>query len=139
MDIIGKYQFEEARDMKPTLKKEAQIKSYSEEEIETMLEEMQSPVKFQKELAVKVKIALDHQIEKEMLEKGILSDHTRRWVESYNKILDRIQSAIHGDKSVNLHLHKVSHSDISTKIRESIVEASLGEKEGDSGKVRVVK
>ena len=43
-----------------------------------------------------------------MKTKGYLSDHTRRWVESYNKILDKIQAAIYGDKSVNLHLHKVS-------------------------------
>ena len=121
MDMVTKDKFEEAKDMKPILNDNAKIKSFSKEEMEQMLQEMQSPVKFQKELAVKIKIALDHQIELEMRTKGILSDHTRRWVESYNKILDRIQSAIYGDKSVNLHLHKVSHSDISTKIRESVV------------------
>jgi len=128
MEVITKEQFESAKDMKPILKKEAQIKELTEEEFNKLIGDMQSPVKFQKELAVKVKIALDHQIEIEMTKKGILSDHTRRWVESYNKILDRIQSAIYGDKSVNLHLHKVSHSDISSKIRESIVDVVPEEK-----------
>lgn len=124
MEIINKSKFEAAKDMKPTLKKNTKIEKYSPKQMKNMLEEMQSPVKFQKELAVKIKIALDHQIKLEMESKGILSDHTRRWVESYNKILDRIQSAIYGDKSVNLHLHKVSHSDISTKIRESAIKIS---------------
>lgn len=128
MEIMGQDKFEEAKSMKPTLKENAKLKQHTNEEMEKMLEEMQSPVKFQKELAVKIKIALDHQIRLEMESKGILSDHTRRWVESYNKILDRIQSAIYGDKSVNLHLHKVSHSDISTKIRESVIKIYPKEK-----------
>lgn len=128
MEIIGKSQFEKARDMKPTLKENAEVEQYNPEEIKRMLEEMNNPVKFQKELAVKIKIVLDHQIKLEMDSKGVLSDHTRRWVESYTKILDKIQSAIHGDKSVNLHLHKVSHSDISNKIRESVIELQPLEK-----------
>ncbi len=128
MDVITKERFESAKDMKPVLKKEAQLKELTEEEFNKLIEDMQNPVKFQKELAVKVKIALDHQIEIEMTKKGVLSDHTRRWVESYNKILDKIQSAIYGDKSVNLHLHKVSHSDISSKIRESVIEIIPTEK-----------
>lgn len=129
MEIINREKFEKAKEMKPTLKDEAKIKEYTPKEIEQMLEEMQSPVKFQKELAVKIKIALDHQIKLEMKTKGYLSDHTRRWVESYNKILDKIQAAIYGDKSVNLHLHKVSHSDISNKIRESVFDVSPEDKE----------
>ena len=130
MEIIGRDKFEEAKNMQPTLIDESKPRPKSREEVEKMLEEMQSPVKFQKELAVKIKVALDHQIKLEMNKKGVLSDHTRRWVESYNKILDRIQTAIHGDKSVNLHLHKVSHSDISNKIRESVVELDEVDKKG---------
>lgn len=128
MEVITREQFEAAKDMKPILKKEAQVEELTEEQFNILLDKMQHPVKFQKELAVKVKIALDHQIEIEMTKKGVLSDHTRRWVESYNKILDKIQSAIHGDKSVNLHLHKVSHSDISSKIRESVIDVIPTEK-----------
>lgn len=122
MEMITKEQFETAENMKPILKRESRVKELTKEEFNTLLDEMQSPVKFQKELAVKIKIVLDNQIKIETEAKGILSDHTRRWVESYNKILDRIQLAIHGDKSVNLHLHKVSHSDVSDKIREAIID-----------------
>jgi len=121
MEMIGKDKFERAKDMSPTLKEDAITEEVTPEKMEKMLVEMENPVKFQKELAVKIKIALDQQIKMELEKKGVLSDHTRRWVESYNKILDRIQSALYGDKSVNLHLHKVSHSDISNKIRESIM------------------
>lgn len=128
MQIMGQDEFDQAKDMKPILKEGAKPPKHSPEEIEEMLNQMESPVRFQKELAVKIKIALDHQMKLEIESKGILSDHTRRWVESYNKILDRIQSAIYGDKTINLHLHKVSHSDISTKIRESIFEIKAEEK-----------
>ncbi len=121
MELMNKEKFDKAKEIMPTLKDTSKIKLPTEEEFEKMLKEMENPIKFQKELAIKIKVALDHQINKEMLKNGILSDHTRRWVESYNKILDRIQSAIYGDKSVNLHLHKVSHSDISNKIRETII------------------
>jgi len=124
MEIIGKEEFEAAKNMAPTLRDDAKQKMFSPHDIDNLLREMQSPVKFQKELAVKIKMFLDHQIETEMSNKGILSDHTRRWVESYGKMLDKIQSAIYGDKSVNLHLHKVSHSDISTKIRDSLNEVN---------------
>ncbi len=128
MEILDKKKFDEAKNMKPVIHKDAIIKELTEEKFNELLQEMESPVKFQKEIAVKIKVALDHQIDKEMREKGVLSDHTRRWVESYNKILDRIQSAIYGDKSVNLHLHKVSHSDISTKIKESVINLSSKDK-----------
>jgi len=34
--------------------------------------------------------------------------------------LEKIQKALHGDKSVSLHLHKVTHSQIATKMREAM-------------------
>ena len=91
-----------------------------QEEFNKLLEEMQSPLLAQQKLAVQIKNFLDNRISEEMSDRGFLSEHTRRWVESYNNILEKIQKALHGDKSVNLHLHKVSHSDISNKIRESV-------------------
>ncbi len=72
----------------------------------------------QKELAIQVKNFLDHQIERELKEKGYLSDATRRWVSELKEILDKIQKAIYGEKSVNLHMHKLSHSQIAMKMRE---------------------
>jgi len=33
--------------------------------------------------------------------------------------LEKIQRALHGDKSVNLHLHKVTHGQVALKMREA--------------------
>ena len=90
----------------------------TESDFETMMAKMENPVEAQKELAIRIKLFLDDKMEKEIKDKG-LTDSTRRWIETYNSILDKIQKNIHGDKSVNFHTIKVSHSDIATKIRES--------------------
>ena len=120
MDEISQKEFDRAKALHPE-KVEDDYKGLTESEFAKLLAEMQNPVQAQQHLAVSIKAFLDKRITEEMKEKGFLSDHTRRWVESYNNILEKIQKALHGDKSVNLHLHKVSHSDISTKIRESVV------------------
>jgi len=65
-----------------------------------------------------VKNFLDHQIERELREKGYLSDATRRWVAELREILDRIQKSLYGDKSVNLHMHKISHGHIAAMMRK---------------------
>lgn len=122
MEEISKDDYDKAEKMAPTMKEESKLKMPDKEKFEEMMEEMQNPIKAQKEMAVKIKIFLDHRIDKEMKEKGELTQGTRHWIESYNKILDKLQSAIHGDKSINLHIHKVSHSDIQNKIRESTEE-----------------
>lgn len=120
MDEISQKEFDKASALHPE-KLEDDNHELTESEFARLLGEMQNPVQAQQHLAVKIKSFLDKRITDEMKDKGFLSDHTRRWVESYNNILEKIQKALHGDKSVNLHLHKVSHSDISTKIRESVV------------------
>ena len=119
MDEISQKEFDEAASLAPE-KIESKTKELTEEEFNKLLEEMQSPLLAQQKLAVQIKNFLDNRISEEMSDRGFLSEHTRRWVESYNNILEKIQKALHGDKSVNLHLHKVSHSDISNKIRESV-------------------
>ena len=98
---------------------EPDFQEMNEDKFNQMLEALQNPVQAQKEMAVRIKHFLDHRILVEMKKNGILSENTRRWMETYNGILEKIQKALHGDKSVNLHLHKVSHSDIASKIRES--------------------
>ncbi len=119
MDEISQKEFDRAKALHPEKIKD-DFKGITENEFAKLLEEMQNPVQAQQHLAVKIKSFLDKRINDEMKDKGYLSDHTRRWVESYNNILEKIQKALHGDKSVNLHLHKVSHSDISAKIKESV-------------------
>ena len=122
MDEISQEEFNKAAAISPgRIEKKDEFKELTESEFAKLLDEMQNPVLAQQNLAVKIKRFLDQRIKDEMKNRGFLSDHTRRWVESYNNILEKIQKALHGDKSVSLHLHKVSHSDISTKIRESVV------------------
>ena len=123
MDEISQKQFDKAAALHPE-KLGDENAELTENEFKLLLNEMQNPVQAQQELAVKIKNFLDKRIRKEMNQegskKGILSDHTRRWVESYNNILEKIQKALHGDKSVSLHLHKVTHSQIATKMREAM-------------------
>lgn len=117
MDLIDEDKFKEA-DKLPALKeKTSSLEKISDERFEQMLDDMKNPVDSQKELAVQVKVFLDARINRELTDKGILSDHTRRWVETYNTILEKLHRALYGDKSVNLHLHKVSHSQIAAKMR----------------------
>jgi len=120
MDEISQEQFDKAVALHPE-KLEDETKELTESEFNKLLDEMQNPVQAQQRLAVQIKTFLDKRIKKEMnSEKAVLSDHTRRWVESYNNILEKIQKALHGDKSVSLHLHKVTHSQIATKMREAM-------------------
>ena len=119
MDEISQEQFDEAEEL-PTEKLEDESNQLTESEFNHLLDEMKNPVRAQQKLAVQIKTFLDKRIKKEMAnEKAVLSDHTRRWVESYNNILEKIQKALHGDKSVSLNIHKVSHSQIATKMREA--------------------
>lgn len=117
MDKISQKEFDEAVEIHPE-KLEDKNKELTEVEFARLLEEMQNPVQAQQKLAVQIKTFLDKRIKEEMRDKGFLSDHTRRWVESYNNILEKIQKALHGDRSVSLHLHKVTHSQIAAKMRE---------------------
>ena len=119
MDKISQEEFDKAAAISP--EKIADVeKGLTENEFSELLDQMQNPVQAQQRLAVQIKTFLDKRIKKEMdSEKAILSDHTRRWVESYNNILEKIQKALHGDKSVNLHLHKVTHSQIAAKMRDA--------------------
>lgn len=136
MDKISQEEFEKA---KKAIPKKEKVKDLTDDDFETLLKKMENPVDSLREIAVKIKMFLDKRIKAEMnSEKGILTDHTRRWVESYEKILEKIQKALHGDKSVNLHVHAISHGDIAAKMRESVVfigkkEESGTDKEDDSG------
>ncbi len=119
MEEISQKDFDKSAALHPEKLKD-ETKGLTESEFAKLLEEMQNPVMAQQKLAVQIKSFLDKRIETEMREKKFLSDHTRRWVESYNNILEKIQKALHGNKSVNLHLHKVTHSQIAAKMREAM-------------------
>lgn len=116
MDVIEREEFNKVKAMK---KQHEESEEMTGEEFKKKIEAMQNPVAAQREVAAQIKIFLDKRIKTEMKEKGYLSDHTRRWVETFNNILEKIQKALYGDKSMNLHLHKVvSHSQVAARIRD---------------------
>ncbi len=121
MQIIKKEDFDNAEKL-------PKIKRWGDEnppigidatEIESMINILQNPVELQKDLAAKVHIALRNKMQSEINEFGSLSESTRRWIKQYNDMLDSLQKNIHGDKSVSLHLHKISHSAIAKHVREN--------------------
>lgn len=121
METVSKKKFDRAKALSKKENVGIDLTVLSEEEINNLLVEMENPVKAQQRLAVQIKHFLDHRIKAEMKDKGFLSDHTRRWVESYNNTLEKIQKALYGDKHANLNLNfnanKISHADIAQKIR----------------------
>jgi len=116
MDNISQEDFDKALSLMPEKKPE---KIVTDEDIQEMLKQMQNPVNAQKEIAVQIKIFLDRRIDDEMEKNGYLGENTRKWIETYANILQKIQTSIHGDKSINLHVHKVTHGDVNAKIREA--------------------
>ena len=120
MEIIDEKTFDNAKDLPKVIKptRDGTMEELSDDEFNFLLESMNNPANAQKQVAVQIKCFLDHRIKQEMKDKGVLSDHTRRWVESYNTILTSLHKELYGEKSVNLHLHKVSHSHIMSKIRK---------------------
>lgn len=121
MENIDESKFNSAKDLPaiPGKSTGLNIAELSDADFNSMLTSMQNPVDAQKHLAVQIKHYLDNKIDHEMKSKGFLSDHTRRWVDTFNSLLEKIQKALYGDKSVNYHVHKISHSDIATKVREA--------------------
>jgi len=119
--ILSEEEFEEKNREYEELPTEKQIEVNAElkgipiikeAEITGNLELFDKPVEMQKELASKIKSFVDNKIAAELKETGFLTDFTRRWVKDYNEILDKLHKNIYGDKSLNLHLHKVSHAQI---------------------------
>ena len=102
-------------------KRKEKEKEISVEDFEKLLTDMQNPVNAQKDIAVKVKLFIDKRIKDEMEQKGVLGDNTRKWIETYTTLLDRLQKAIHGDKTLNLHVHQITHGEIAAKMRESVI------------------
>ncbi len=119
MDIIDKNEFDNIEKLPEIVEDKTSIINVGEEGFKELLVKMQNPVDAQKELAVQIKQFLDQKIANDMKKVGYLTDSTRRWVREYNNILEKLQKALYGDKSVNLHLHKVSHSQIAAQIRKS--------------------
>ena len=119
MKEVSNEELEKAMKMVPERKNRE--KEITPENFEQMLQDMQNPVNSQKEIAVKVKLFLEKRIDDELEEKGVLGDNTRKWIETYTSLLEKLQRAIHGDKSLNLHVHQITHGEIAAKMREAII------------------
>ena len=120
MEIIKKGKFEKTKIL-PTeaISQLSEFTELSETEFKKLIDDMQNPVEAQKRLAVQIKHYLEQRMKKEMREKEHLSDHTKRWCDLYSNVLEKIQKALYGDKSVRLNINtKVSHSQIAAKMRE---------------------
>lgn len=130
MEEISRDEFEKAMELAPERKEP--VKVVTEKDFEQALQDMQNPVNAQKEIAVKIKSFLDKRINDELREKGVLGDNTRKWIETYTSLLEKLQRAIHGDKSLNLHVHQVTHGEIAAKMREFTMVKENKEKEKES-------
>ena len=119
MKEISQEEVDKAMAIAPNRKEEE--KEITVEDFEKLLTDMQNPVNAQKDIAVKVKLFIDKRIKDEMEQKGVLGDNTRKWIETYNSLLEKLQRAIYGDKSLNLHVHQVTHGEIAAKMREAII------------------
>ena len=118
MEIIDKKEFDNAPAVPIPEDNPSNVPLLTEEEVNVIIKKLEQPVDLQKELAAKLKLYIDQRMNKELTEKGYLSDFVRRWISEYNELLDRIQKNLYVDKSVNIHLHKVSHSNISAMMRK---------------------
>ncbi len=86
-------------------------------EWERLLKEMDKPAEMQKELAVKMKIFVDEQIERDIKEYNQIRDNTRKFIQDYNNILSMLNKNLYGDKTqVDIN---ISNSMIASKIRQA--------------------
>jgi len=126
MDEVSIEEFEKAMSEAPeriNLDKEVTAEKFDE-----LLQAMQNPVNAQKDIAVKIQLFLDKRIDDEIKQHGVLGDNTRKWIETYTSILDKLQRALHGDKTLNLHVHQITHGEIAAKMRESAIDVTEIEK-----------
>jgi len=79
---------------------------------------MNKPVDFMQDMAAKVKKYVDYRMANELNEFNYISEYTRKWVSTYNDLLEQIQKALYGTKSMSINLHKISHSDMAAAMRK---------------------
>ena len=96
---------EELREVPAELTVKPVLIEYNDDTISNITDIMNSPLDVQKEEAAILYNYLYQKRKKEILEKGIISDHTRRIMENYHTLLDNIHRAMYGQKSVNLNLN----------------------------------
>jgi len=120
MDIVDFATIEQALEkVKEQKKNELEIPVMNASQAaQEIIELFDKPVERQKEMAAKIKLYLDERIAEDIRESKVIKESTRRFIELYNELIDKLHKNLYGEKSVNLHLHKVSHDHISQLIRK---------------------
>lgn len=95
-----------------------QVPMLNETEIQIIERKLETPIELQKNLAAKIKLYVDDAIARDMNEKRYLTETTRHWIETYNELLNNIHKNTFGDKTLNIHLGKVTHAHISGLMRK---------------------
>ena len=85
---------------------------------DVLLKAMDNPLEEQKQIAVKMKLYIDAQMKRDLVEYGKFTETTRKWLSDYNTLLSAMHKNIHGDKTT--HEIKLTHGMIASKIRESL-------------------
>ena len=86
--------------------------------LESLKKKLDNPSDVQKEMAALMKLNIDNQMMNEMKENGRLSSSTLKWISVYNELLDKIHKNTIGTTNTSLHLHKITHSQITNEIRK---------------------
>lgn len=107
MEMIGKKDIDETEPLPKSemvLSSNEPIEPMTEEDFKRAIIEMSNPVEYMKAEAANLKHYLDHRRERE-LKNGVITDKTRKMAKDLHELLEKIQKALHGDKSVNLNLN----------------------------------
>lgn len=89
----------------------------NEDEWNKLLKEMETPLNAQRELATKMKIFVDEQIEADIKGYNKITESTRKFIQDYNNMLSNLHKNTFGDKtSVDIN---ISNSMIASKIRQA--------------------
>ena len=104
MDIISE---EELANVPASIIKAAKrsIIEYDDDTVTDIKVIMNSPLDVKQEEAAVLYNYLYQKRKKEITEKGIISDHTRRIQENFHALLDSIDNSMNGQKSVTMNLH----------------------------------
>jgi len=106
-------------DYVPTEKTFRIYKAIEANDLEEAMEKFDNPIMIQKELAAKMKVFVDRQINTEMITTGRLSNLTRMWIKDVLEVSKDLQIQMHGTKNlnVNVDINNINHSQIANKLR----------------------
>lgn len=113
MDIISKDDLENAPELKVNI-----TPSLIDSNLPAIIPKLDNPVELQQEVTAQVYLSLQKRMSDEMKKFGFLSDTTRQWIQQFNSMCDSLQKNKFGDKSVQINIHKISHSQVAAHIRK---------------------